>query len=90
MPRKMIQAPKKVDTLLMNKVAEVMRQEGIDNPYQLHHLTGIAKATAYKLYNNPYNLPRENVLTVLCDVFDRQPGDFLVAVKTPKQVLKNT
>lgn len=46
--------------------------------YQFWKQTGIAQATAYRLYNKPNYVPTGDILTAICKTYGVQPGDILI------------
>ena len=61
---------------MINTVKQFVDSRGI-TVYQFRKETGIAQATAYRLYNNSVEIPRGDVLSAICRTYKIQPGDLL-------------
>jgi DNA-binding Xre family transcriptional regulator len=61
---------------MRNKIGEIVRGKGI-TPYRFWKDVGCSRDVAYKLVNDSSYIPRENVLTAICRVYNLQPGDLL-------------
>lgn len=58
-------------------------------PYQFWKVTGIAQATAYRLYKNPSDIPSGNVLDAIFKAFpEAQPNDLMAYVPDETVVRK--
>lgn len=65
---------------LKNLVKPFLDKKGI-TPYRLWHDTGISRVTAYKLYNDENYVPGGDVLSLICDAYEIQPGTLIKRVK---------
>lgn len=61
---------------LRNSVKEFLDQRSI-TPYRFWKDTSISRNTAYKLYNDPFYIPREQVLEAICRTYKIQPGEVI-------------
>lgn len=61
---------------VINTVKQFVDSRGI-TVYQFRKETGIAQATAYRLYNNSHEIPRGDVLSAICQTYRIQPGELL-------------
>jgi len=60
-----------------NRIQTFIDSRGM-TPYQFWKATGVAQATAYRLYKNPNDIPSGNVLDSIFKAFpDAQPNDLL-------------
>lgn len=62
---------------VINTIKEFVDARGL-TVYRFWRDTGIAQATAYRLYRNPNVLPAGSVMEAICETYDCQPGDFLL------------
>jgi DNA-binding Xre family transcriptional regulator len=62
---------------VMNKLRNVLKSHGIQNPNQLRARTGIGQQTALDAWNDPFWVPSAATLQTICQTFKIQPGDFL-------------
>ena len=61
---------------VINTIREFVESRGI-TVYRFGKETGIAQATAYRLYNNSDEIPRGDVLNAICKTYKIQPGEIL-------------
>lgn len=59
-----------------NTIKELVDSRGL-TVYQFRQQTGLAKATAYRLYRNPDYVPTGDILKAICRTYGVQPGDIL-------------
>ncbi|WP_089131535.1 helix-turn-helix domain-containing protein [Tolypothrix sp. NIES-4075] len=59
-----------------NTIKEFLEKRGITR-YQLYKETGIAPATAYRLYEDPTWIPQVGVLNKICDTYRIFPGELI-------------
>lgn len=62
--------------VVRNTIQEFIDRRGI-TVYQFWKETGIAQATAYRIYKNPNDIPTGAVLNAICKAYEIQPGDLL-------------
>jgi DNA-binding Xre family transcriptional regulator len=68
---------------VINTIKKFVDDRGL-TVYRFRQQTGIAQATAYRLYNNPQEIPRKEVLDAICSAYKIQPGEILEWVETEK------
>ena len=68
---------------LKNKVRNLITKQEITR-YRFWKQTGISRSVAYKLCDDPFYIPRTNVIDIICRVFRVQPGDLLEYVPEPE------
>lgn len=61
---------------MRNLVKDLVDKRG-DSPYRFWKDTGLSRATAYRLYNDPTYIPTGDVLEKVCRAYSVQPGDLL-------------
>ncbi|MEO1149292.1 MAG: helix-turn-helix transcriptional regulator [Cyanobacteria bacterium J06638_22] len=59
-----------------NKIKQFLDSRDITR-YRFMKDVGLAQATAYSLYDKPYQLPSSTVLSKICDTYEVQPGEIL-------------
>ncbi|WP_431192511.1 helix-turn-helix domain-containing protein [Stenomitos frigidus] len=62
----------------LDKTPDPVTGKDKTSAYRFWKLTGLARDTAYKLYNNPDYVPGGEVLDAVCRFYKQQPGEFLV------------
>ncbi|HLP92218.1 MAG TPA: helix-turn-helix domain-containing protein [Nostocaceae cyanobacterium] len=70
----------KTDGEVINTIKQLVDKKGI-SVYQFRKETGIAQATAYRLYNNPDEIPRKDVMEAICRTYKVQPGEILAWIE---------
>jgi len=65
---------------LYQRIKPLVDQRGI-TPYRFWKDLGVAQNTAYSLYNDPTYIPREEVMSLLFQIYSWQPGDYLYVAK---------
>lgn len=73
---------------MQNNIKKLVDDRGI-TVYRFRIETGISAGTAYRLYKNPGEIPRHDVLESICRAYNLQPGEILTYIPdeaTPKPV----
>ena len=52
----------------------------VTSAYRFWKETGLSRATAYRIYNDPSYVPTGEVLNSICNAYKEQPGVFLIWV----------
>ncbi len=61
---------------VINTIKPFVDSRGL-SVYRFRKDTGLAQATAYRLYNNSYDIPSGEVLKAICSAYKIQPGEIL-------------
>lgn len=64
---------------MQNNIKKLVDNRGI-TVYRFRIETGISAGTAYRLYNNPGEVPRHDVLEAICRAYNLQPGEILTYI----------
>ena len=62
----------------VSKIPDPVKPHQTISAYRFWQMTGLARATAYRVYNDPTYVPTGDVLDAICSTFQEQPGVFLV------------
>jgi DNA-binding Xre family transcriptional regulator len=60
-----------------NRLMELLNQQGTTR-YRFWQDTGLSRATAYRLCDDPTYIPTGDVIEKICRAYGWQPGDFIV------------
>ena len=60
-----------------NRIMELLNQRGITR-YRFWKDTGLSRATAYRLCDDPGYIPTGEVIEKICRAYGWQPGDFII------------
>jgi DNA-binding Xre family transcriptional regulator len=60
-----------------NRLMELLNQQGTTR-YRFWQDTGLSRATAYRLCDDPNYIPTGDVIEKICRAYGWQPGDFIV------------
>lgn len=60
-----------------NKIKDLLDQQGITR-YRFWKDTGLSRATAYRLCDEPTYIPTGDVIEKICRAYGWQPGDFII------------
>lgn len=71
----------------MNRIKDFLLERDVASAYQFQKQTGLAEATAYRLFNKREVYPDRRTVNTICKTFDAQPGDFLVYVPDDESAL---
>lgn len=63
--------------MIVVKLVEVAKKNGITNAYQLQKITGFNISTAYDLWNEKWEKSDLGTLNTLCNVLKCTPNDLL-------------
>lgn len=73
---------------VINTIKEFIDSRGM-TPYQFWKATGLAQATAYRLYKNPADIPSGSVMEAIFKAFpDTEPNDLIRFVPNEELVKK--
>ena len=62
---------------IRNKIKALAAYKGDDTNYKFWKRTGLPQSTAYRVYRDAKVFPSEAVLSIICKVYEAQPGDCL-------------
>ncbi|MDJ0702812.1 MAG: helix-turn-helix transcriptional regulator [Leptolyngbyaceae cyanobacterium MO_188.B28] len=66
--------------MIKNKVKEIIDNQHDGVVYQFHRRTGLAKATCYRLYDNPEIMPKKEVVQKICAAYNLSLNDVIEEV----------
>lgn len=67
--------------MIRQRIKSLVDNRGITR-YRFWKDLGVSQNTAYRLYDDPTYIPREDVMAKLYEVYGWQPGDYLYAAET--------
>ncbi|MBD1882142.1 helix-turn-helix transcriptional regulator [Coleofasciculus sp. FACHB-T130] len=62
---------------MINTLEDFLKGRGVETPYQFWKDTGLAQATAYRLFRKRAAYPSKEAQDAICRTYAAQPGDFL-------------
>ncbi len=63
---------------LMNRIQEFGKEKGIPSANKFWQITGLPRATAFRLWRDRNIYPDRTTVEVICKKLKAQPGDFLI------------
>jgi putative transcriptional regulator len=70
------------------KIKEVAEQRGINNPFTLSQVSGLAYASCHRIWNGQPAMIGLDTIDRLCEALNCEPGDILVRTTTGKRKMK--
>jgi len=71
---------------LMNTLDNFLKQHGVETAYRFQKDTGLAEATARRLFKRRDVYPDAASTMKICKAYSAQPGDFLIYVPDSDEV----
>jgi DNA-binding Xre family transcriptional regulator len=70
---------------LMNRIQEFGIELGIPSANKFWQITGLPRATAFRLWRDRSIYPDRATVEVICFKLNAQPGDFLIYIQTTEK-----
>ncbi|MER3491940.1 MAG: XRE family transcriptional regulator [Mastigocladus sp. ERB_26_2] len=71
---------------LINRIQEFGKEKGIPSANKFWQITGLPRATAFRLWRDRSIYPDRGSVEVICKKLNAQPGDFLNYVEEADEI----